>query len=135
MIKKEKSELKRVLKKMNNFSKVFFSVLIGLIVAAAILIIFASVLVKNDISPEYLKYFWIILSALCGIISGGVAGKITDSRGFIWGSITSAIISICMLVFLFFINAFSLNIFSLLIIPVLVFFGALGGIISSNLKK
>lgn len=128
-------ELKRQLKRMNNVSKVIISVLIGLLSASVILVIFAAVMVKNDIQPDLLRYSWLIIGTICGLTGGGVAGRIISGKGFMWGSITGLITSIIILITILLVNKFSINLFIFLIIPITLFFGTLGGIISSNIKK
>lgn len=127
--------MKKTLKNTNNVLKVLISVFIALLVSALILIIGAGILVKNDVSIELHKYFWLVLAAVSGIISGAFAGRITNSRGFLWGSLVGLISGIAIILVIYIVNSFSINMFTFFILPIFIIFGAVGGIISTNLKK
>ncbi|MBR3767900.1 MAG: TIGR04086 family membrane protein [Clostridia bacterium] len=125
---------KKLIKSSSKIVNIALSTLFGVFSAVIILMLCAFVLVKNDIPSEYIKFFWIPVSIVSGLISGLLAGKLTQSRGIIWGSLSSLIVAVIAFLTIFIFNSFSINLLTFLIIPLTVLFGAVGGIISSNLK-
>ncbi len=110
------------------------STAIGLI-AAAVMILFSAFLIsKNDIPPQIVRYFWVVVYFICGTVSGLVAGRLSKSKGFLWGFITSVISSVILVIVSAILLNFNLDIFIALLIPVSAVSGTLSGIISANLR-
>ncbi len=121
------------LKKSQLFT-ISISVSAALISTSVLLLIFADLMVKNDINFETVKYFWFAISAISGLISGLISGKLVKSKGIIWGSISSLIYVVTLLLIVAIVNNFNISALFFVLIPIAALFGALGGVISSNLR-
>ena len=121
------------LKKSNVFI-ILVSVIAAFITSTVILLIGADILVKNDINLELLKYFWFVVSGISSLIAGLISGRMVRSKGIIWGSVSSFLYIITLMLIIASVNKFNISILLFILLPLSVFFGALGGVISSNLK-
>lgn len=111
-----------------------FGILFGLLTACVMILFSAFLMTKNDISPEFVRYFWVIIYFLCGTVSGLTAGRISKSKGFLWGFITALISALILIIFSAVILKFNIGIFAAILIPVCAVSGALSGIIAANLR-
>lgn len=120
--------------KNKSIKALIYSVLCGIASFIIFLLFFALILTKYDISHEKVKYFYIISSVFSGMITGGLSGKLASSKGIIWSSASSLIVSVFILLFILIFNSFNISAFTFLIFPVFIISGAISGIISSNLR-
>lgn len=118
----------------NEIIRLVLSILLGIITTTLLILCGAFLLTKNDIPHEYIKFFWIPIALISGIISGFSAGKLMKNKGILWGSIASFVSALVLLIFIYIYNGTETALFSLLILPLEVIPGAVCGIIASNLR-
>ena len=123
------------LKKMNNAATILISAITGLSTLIVFLLISSGLIVKNDYNSDIYIYLWYISTVFSGFTAGIIAGRLCKSKGIIWGSLSSLIVSIIQILILCIINNFSINFIIFMLIPFCVIPGALGGILSSNFRK
>lgn len=120
--------------KLNPIVKtVLTGVFCGIVSAVVMLIISAFILVKNDINPLYVKYFWVVIFFIVGIVCGLSAGRVAKSKGFLWGLITALADAVLLFTVCVIMTDFSINMMAVILIPVCALSGMFSGIISSNL--
>lgn len=123
------------LKKSGSIPAIFISgITLGLISAALMVLFSAFLISKNDIEPQLVRYFWVIIYFTSGAVSGLVSGRVAKSKGFLWGFITSLITSLILIIISALMLSLSVDIFIAVLIPVCSASGTLCGIISANLK-
>ena len=114
------------------------SLLCGVLTGAAFFITasFAAafILTKNDLSYLTVKYTFVIFTVLSAFIAGYMGKRRCKMKGITAGLITSAVLVALIFAVLLVINGFSIGEEALLLLPVGLLFGALGGIISSNMR-
>ena len=125
---------KKLLKLDSVPAVMLISVMLGVIASTLCLILLSVILVNYDISHSVIKYFWIPVALTGGILTGLFCGKNVKSKGIIWGSAAAFAVSLIILLILLIFNGFSVSLFTLLPVPDYVLSGAVGGVISSNLR-
>ncbi len=125
---------KSIFKIKKPWQAVVAGIIAGVVSVGVILCVLAAVLVNYDIPAEYVRYLLAVPAVLSGIIAGAITGKNVKSRSFLWGSGSALAVSIMLLLILLIVNSFSIDWISFLLLPIFVFSGSVGGIVSSNLK-
>lgn len=124
----------KLMKQNKTIVKLLLSIVIGVISSVLLLFISAFMIVKYDIPYDSIKLFWLPVFIVSGFISGFTAGKCLKSKGLIWGTLTSLIVAVISFLVIFAVNSFDIDLSVFLYLLSIVFFGAVGGIIASNLK-
>ena len=114
------------------------SLLCGVITGAAFFIVSslvaAMILTKNDLSYQTVRYILSILTVISACIAGYIGKRRCKMKGIAAGLITSAVLVALVFIGLLLINWFSIGEEALLLLPTGLLFGALGGIVSSNMR-
>lgn len=125
---------KSLFKLKSTASCVAFGSVISFVFSVIILLILSAVLVNYDISKASVKYLWFIVAVIGGFAGGACCGKFVKSKGIIWGALSAVIVSLILIVIFYIFNTFNVSVFCFILMPIYAVFGALGGVISSNLR-
>lgn len=114
------------------------SLLMGLL-AGTILFLLASVVLafvmtKSDISYPVIRYVCFGITAAASLTAGFVGKKRSRLKGICAGLIAAALLVVPVFLLTVLVNRFRFSEEILLLLPVGLLFGAIGGIISSNMR-
>ena len=71
---------------------------------------------------------------MSGVATGLFTGRVTKSKAVIWASLSAGISAVILLLFLLIFNSFIVNPVIFIIFPLFIISGAVGGIVSANLR-
>ena len=121
---------------MNMIKKIFFGSLISFTFTIIFIVIFSALMVKTNISEQYIDIIVCIISGICILIGATITSR--SQRKF--GMYTGLLLAIFYVVFLYIFSSVAIKSFSVgtgavyMIISSLTF-GIIGGIIGNSIKK
>lgn len=125
---------KKFLKNNSVINTIFCSVLIGIIISILLLLISSLIITKYDFQPSSRVYFWFVIAILSGFFTGICAGKMSKSKGIVWGALTGLIVASIIILVLFAMSEFSTKISVLILLPIYMLTSSVGSVISSNFR-
>lgn len=125
---------KNFLKSNQQLYAVSISVIIGLLMSVILLLVSSFILTKYDFLPEARGYFWFVIALLSGFFSGLFAGRLSKSKGIIWGAVSGCIISVFTVMILIISVQFNMDVKLFILFPIYIISASIGAVISSNLK-
>lgn len=125
---------KKLLKNNSPVSTVIISSVTGILLSLILMLFSALIMTKYDINKNLLIYFWISISVISGFFIGITAGKLSKSKGIIWGSLSALTVSVLNVLVLCIAVSFGASLTILSLIPAYTLPGAIGAVISSNFR-
>ena len=108
----------------------------GMLVCVLFLVLFASVFVKLGSIPQNLiNVFALIAAALGAFAAGYIALRIFKEKGLYFGATCGSLVFLIFTISGFFVSGESISSFTFIKLLLLVFFGALGGVLGTNKRR
>ncbi len=127
--------LKKVFNKSDNiYNKLIYSVLFTLICQIILIILASYIITSSEKFYNSLNIFWFLITAISSLLSGLISGRIFKNRGILWGSINGLIDVFITVILLLCFSGLKISSDIFILIPCGLLPGAIGGIVSSNLK-
>lgn len=127
-VKDEKSS-KYVLK------KVVWGSVFGIAAFFVLFAVFAAVLLKGGVKQSLYPFIALGISALAAFVSGFAAVRPIRRNGILLGIFSSIPIIVVIIAALLITNRGDLGFFTLMMIPLMLLTGAVGGIVSVNMRR
>ena len=122
------------MKNKKNLKNIIFSILIGLTITVFAVFILCYSITKKDFDTTKIHIIINIITIISCLISGLTAGKRTEMKGIVSGTVCSLFIILIVYGIIFCINGFSVAVFTYISIFMSLITGATGGIIASNMR-
>lgn len=106
----------------------------GLLFFLTASLVTALILTKSDLPYHTIKYVCFAVTMVSGFLSGFIGRRGAPLKGILAGALSSLLLTVVILCAVMAVNGFACREEVFLLLPAGVFFGMLGGIVSSNLR-